>query len=122
MFVFIYLFTKFSDIFTTKLIEEFDTKKILNWFYTNNFFVKGFEYMGLGHFRIKKTKRGKTYYNRCNCLPKRLRNIAALERALMSQELIIALNVPEMYHTLDEYGQVNGFTFTHRGEIRECSF
>ena len=114
LFAYIYFLTKFAK----DLIDD----EIIDGFTANGFFVKSFDYMGMGHFRIKKTKRGKTYYNRCNCLPKRLRNIREFQRALFNKELIIIVPIPEVDHILNVSSKsiipaVNGVVTTTRNHI-----
>lgn len=117
----LYFFIEFTKkVYPSGLIATFDIFDLLDKFSQNNFSFDGF--MGKAHFRIKKWKRGKMYYNRCNCLPKRLRTIKAFREALLSGELIIVMNFSNDDLLLDAHGRVIGVSCTYCGSENEYSF
>lgn len=113
-----------KKLFNTLFVKYCSLKTLLDGFARRYLVIDGFEgFLGKAHFRIRKVKRGKVYYNPCTSLPKRLRSVSAFNDALMSKELIVVVDdIPDYNYDLDEFGNVVGFSVTYQGSKRNFEF
>lgn len=113
-----------NTLFRSSCIWYGDTITMLKAFAKRYIVVGDFEtFSGKAHFRIRKVKRGKVYYNPCTSLPKRLRSYGAFEEALMTKEIIVVVhNIPENNYILDEFGKIIGFAVTYENSVHQFEF